>query len=661
MLAGSVAVVTAALAVAPVTVPSAPATVREPAHGARVVIIAAPDLRWADLQEMPRLQEWARTAAVGELSVRTASGTARCADGEATFNAGERANAPRVQGCTISAAAFRGVRRDARSSTFAADPGAFGEALQAGGLRAAVVGEDARGLVADANGEVTDVADLSSALRSADVVAVVDQQLYSVPSSDRAAADASLDAVLTGQLAQVPRGATVMVAGISDGEHTGMHLHALLIRGPGWQHRALRSPSTREPYVQLRDLAPTLLSELHVPVPADMAGAPAYATTTAAGSAASYADDDRHAVRAQWDGRVLRIVLAYVAVLVLLLFVVGSWWWPPALRLATAVATVAVAAPVGTFLVQVVPWWRWSPWVYGLVLAAFGVAVGGCIALARRRSARLALVLGAAVTAAVLVADQFAGAPLQISAPLGDNPIVAGRFHGMGNTAFALMCTGVVLCAACVAPVLSRRRGLLAAGALCVLAIVVDAAPMLGDDFGGLLSMVPASALLLALLAGVRLTWRRLLAGAVGVAAVVVLVALADYARPREHQTHVGRFVGQVLHGGAGHVLHRKLDASLGSFGSPGFIGLVGVTILIVLVDRRLVTSTLRQVSGLTAGAAALVVLAVLGTFLNDSGIVVGGAVILLATLAVGASGVRPAGAAEDHEDAIALAQGSSP
>ena len=657
MYVGSVAVLTAALAAAPAAIPVAHGQV---APTARVVVIAIPDLRWADVANMPRLQEWARTAAVGELSVTTVSGTPRCADGEMTFNAGQRVNALGGSSCIVSPTDFRATRDAAKRSAFAAEPGALGRALHTAGLRAEVVGDDARALLADEQAQVDEVTSLSIALKTADVVAIVDGELYATQPSVRADNAVSIDSMLAEQLAQVPTDATVMVAGISDGAGTSMHLHALFIRGPGWSHRALRSPSTRAPYVQLRDLAPTVLRQLHVPVPSSMGGEPAYATGKAVASAASYADDDRHAVRARWDGRVLRMVFAYAAAVVLLLFVLARWR-PPALRLATALATVAVAAPVGSFLVQVVPWWRWSPWLYGVVLAAFGALVGVAIAAARKRSARRALVIGPAVTVAILISDQLAGASLQISAPLGDNPIVAARFHGMGNTDFALMCSAMLLCAGCLAPTLLRRRGLLVAAALCVVAIVVDGAPMLGDDFGGLLSMVPASALLLALLAGVRLTWRRLVAGAAAVGAVIVLVALADYARPRAHQTHVGRFVGQVLHGGAWPVIHRKLDASLGSFSTPGFTVLAGVALVVLFVERRRVASALGTISGLPAAAVALVVLAVLGTFLNDSGVVVGGAVIMLATLAVGASGVRPAEAAEDHGQVNPLIHGSSP
>ena len=659
MYAGCLAVLTAALAVvpAPSGAQDAPAQTTRIAH---VVVVAVPDLRWVDVEQMPRLEHWARTAAVGELSVKTPDEPTRCADGAVTFDAGERAAARSVQGCTVSPAVFGAVRAAALKSAYAADPGAFGQALHQAGLRTAAVGDAARALVADESGAVDEVTDLSTALSSAAVVAVVDPQLYAAPSATRVATARSLDATLAGQLSQIPGDATVVVAGTSDGEFSGMHLHALMIRGPGWSHDSLRSPSTRAPYVQLRDLAPTLLQRLRVRIPNEMGGEPAYTTGKAVASAASYADDDRHAGRALWDGRVLRIVFSYIAVLVLLLFV-ASRWWPATTRLATGIASVAVAAPVGTFLLQVLPWWRWSPWLYGVAIAAFGVLVGVAIRLARGRSARLALAIGPAVTATILLVDQLTGARLQISAPFGDNPMIAGRFHGMGNIDFALMCASVLICAACLVPALDRRRGLFAASALCAVAVIVDGAPPLGDDFGGLLSMLPAVALLIAMLAGITLTLRRVLTGVVAVAALAVAVALADYARPASRQTHIGKFVGQVLHGGAGHVLDRKLGSSLGSFDSPGFTGLVVATLVLVLADRRRVMSALRRLSGLTAACIALVVVALLGTFLNDSGIVVGGAVILLAILAIGASGVRPSDAAEDHEDVLALAHGSPP
>jgi hypothetical protein len=639
------AFVAAAMAAAPIAPATAPPA--QVPTAPRVVIVAIPDLRWSDLEVMPRLRAWGSTAAAAELSVKTATGTPRCADGTLTFSAGDRANADReFEGCALSQADFLTQREANKDSKFSAEPGAFGQALADAGVSRVAVGAEATAFLADDSGQVDQVAQVGDGLPSADVVALLDDELYEAPATDRQAAASSLDVILAKQLEGVPPTSTVMVAGTSDGLETRMHLHVLLIRGPGWQHVALRSPSTRAPYVQLRDLAPTVLSMLHVPIPDSMVGRPAYETDVAVKSPASYADADDHAVTARFVGQRVRAVFAYAAILLLGLLVLARR--RPAVRgLAVAIGTVAVGTPVCSFLVQVLPWWRWNTWVYaGLVLAG-GVVIGFGAILARRRSATLALAVGPAVSAVILIADQLTGAHLQLSAPLGDNPIVAGRFHGMGNTDFALMCTSVVICAAVGAAALRRtgrqRLGLAVAAALLAIAIVVDAAPMIGDDYGGILAMGPAALVLLALLAGVRLTWRRLVGIVVAAVALAVGVALIDYARPADDQTHVGRFVGEVLHGGAGKTLHRKFDASLHSFKSVSLTILVVVLVIVVVAARRQVAEMLQRVDGLREAALALVVLAVLGTFLNDSGVVVAGSVILLAVFAAGAGGLVPA------------------
>jgi hypothetical protein len=632
------------LAAAPIAPAATP--VADISAAPRVVVIAVPDLRWTDLEVMPRLREWASTAAAAELSVKTANGTPRCADGSLTFSAGDRANADReFEGCTVSRSEFLLQREMNKSGKFEAEPGAFGQALADAGISRVAVGAEPTALLADDSGRVDRVGRLGDALGSADVVAVMDDELYEVPATDRPSAAHSLDFILAQQLEQIPTTTTVMVAGTSDGLRTRMHLHALLIRGPDWRHVALRSPSTRAPYVQLRDLAPTVLSMLHVSVPDVMVGRPAYESSVSVKSPASYADDDDHAVTARFVGQRVRAVLAYAALLLLALLVLA--WRRPATRgVAIGLGTFAVGAPVCSFLVQVLPWWRWNTWAYGGLVVAGAVVIGLACLLARRRSTTLALAVGPAITAAILIVDQLTGARLQLSAPLGDNPIVAGRFHGMGNTDFALMCTSVLICAALAATALRRadrpRVGFWVAGALCAIAIIVDAAPMIGDDFGGILAMGPAAVLLVLLLAGVRVTWRRIAAIAVAAVVLAVGVALIDYARPADQQTHVGRFVGEVLHGGAGQTIRRKLDASLTSFKSIALSVLVGALIVVVVAARRQVGAMLRRVEGLTEAAIALAVLAVLGTFLNDSGVVVAGTVILLSVFAAGAGAMVP-------------------
>ncbi len=177
-----------------------------------------------------------------------------------------------------------------------------------------------------------------------------------------------------------------------------------------------------------------------------------------------------------------------------------------------------------------------------------------------------ALLVAAAIPLAWLV-DAAAGAPLAFNNPLGMNAVVAGRFYGVSNTAFALVAGALIVVIAGVWAALGggRRTALVVTSLLGGAALLVDGAPQLGADVGGALTLVPTLAFLGAGLAGLRLSWRRWLA----IGAVTVLVvggfAVIDLIRPGG-PTHLGRFARQVADGSAAGVLGRKAYALVGPF-----------------------------------------------------------------------------------------------
>ena len=177
-----------------------------------------------------------------------------------------------------------------------------------------------------------------------------------------------------------------------------------------------------------------------------------------------------------------------------------------------------------------------------------------------------ALLVAAAIPLAWLV-DAAAGAPLAFNNPLGMNAVVAGRFYGVSNTAFALVAGAlvVVIASAWVALGGGRRNALLVTALLGGAALLIDGAPQLGADVGGALTLVPTLAFLAAGLAGLHLSWRRWLA--IGAATVLVVggFAVVDLLRPGE-PTHLGRFARQVADGSAAGVLGRKAYALVGPF-----------------------------------------------------------------------------------------------
>ena len=177
-----------------------------------------------------------------------------------------------------------------------------------------------------------------------------------------------------------------------------------------------------------------------------------------------------------------------------------------------------------------------------------------------------ALLVAAAIPLAWLV-DAAAGAPLAFNNPLGMNAVVAGRFYGVSNTAFALVAGVLVVVIAGIWEVLGggRRNALLVTALLGGAALLIDGAPQLGADVGGALTLVPTLAFLAAGLAGLHLSWRRWLA--IGAATVLVVggFAVVDLLRPGG-PTHLGRFARQVADGSAAGVLGRKAYALVGPF-----------------------------------------------------------------------------------------------
>lgn len=616
-----------------------------------VVLVAVPGLRWSDVEDMPTLRHLVAHSAVGELSVKTSGGVTRCSAGILAVTAGNRTGDPDGD-CPIPAADWASLRHGNGASKYKTVLGLLGTTLRQAGVATITVGPLAAPMLAGEDGALpVQVPAMPAAVREAEkapkgaVIATLDPEMYYLlPDVDRAPAARVADTDLAQTLSAVPAGATVIVAGISDISSGKAHLHMLAITGPGWSHTELRSSAAgRAPYVQLIDIAPTIMTIEGVRVPSVVVGRPMQQSGVRVPPIASFVDDDRHAYDQRTLGQrtFLALGIATMVLIVLTLIPVAGC------RLAARwLARLLAPAPVMVFIGNAFPWWRWGQPVYAAIVASGALVIAlVAAAVAARKGAVYAAVVPLAATLVALVADQLTGAHLQLSAPLGDNPIVAGRFSGVGNLDFAEIATSGLLLAGLVGGLVGGRRGVVAGALIAGTAVVVDGAPPLGDDIGGVFSLVPGAIVLIALLLRLRFTWRRALVVAVTTAVVAIGVALADYSRPATEQSHVGRFVGQVLHGGAGTEVHRKFDAAVSTFGLTVGTFVVAVAIVALLAGHRRVAAALRSDPGLRAGAIAATVTAVLGVCLNDSGIPIAAMAIMVGfTAAYGAFGSRVSG-----------------
>ena len=506
--------------------------------------------------------------------------------------------------------------------------------------------------------------------------------------------DERIDAVL-----RATRGtdATVLVVSLADSGRAA--LQVAVATGPGprgdaYGQNLLTSGTTRQPgVVQTGDVSSTLLTLLDLPVPDAAIGAPMVPTPgPATGSARVQALDDiseeaRQVTRVS-GSYLTRLVLAQAALFVvaaLMLTRVKSPRRVPvrlALRALEVIALALGSAPIASFLVGTVPWWRAQSPVLGFWLVLLGwVAAITTVALVgpwRRATLGPAAVVSG-ITVATLVIDAVIGSPLVIDSPMGAHRLMAARFYGMSNQAFAILAAGALVLATAVAHTLLERgrRGLAVAAVVAIglLVTVVDGAPGLGSDFGGPPGLLLAFAVLATVVAGKQVRWRTLLLVAVVGGVVVMGFAWLDWLRDPADRTHLGRFFATVIDGGLWEVVGRKLAVHLRVLTLWRYLVLaIGGAVVTTLVLRgphgRGRLRGRGPLAGLTDAVplvrtcvVAVTIVLGIGFLINDSGIIVPATGIALAVPCLLAAAARrrlfePDAVADAAEPALPTAEG---
>ena len=538
-------------------------------------------------------------------------------------------------------------------------------------------------------------------------------------STDAERINALDDALRTAQ-EQAPPGTRIIVASLADDEDPGPQM-AVLPAGTtstrGTSDGLVIGTSTHRPgLVQLTDLTPTLTTALtgrsDPAFDGQSLGLPTGGGTSVPPNTAApddsriarLADDALHARASQRTVIPAGALLMGSAVALLVWAAVAlrdprADRRPARRRRAAGAATFLSALPTALLLVNAVPWWRagaregapsaWSQAAAltgATVIAACvtGLAAGTTTLVRRRRHLRSVISSSASeasapplplrpspspvgltsllVTATIPLAwlvDAATGAHLAFNNPLGMNAVVAGRFYGVSNTAFALVAGALVVVIAGTWEHLGRgrRTALVATCLLGGAALVVDGAPQLGADVGGALTLVPTLAFLGAGLAGLRLSWRRWLA--IGGATLLVVggFAVVDLLRPGG-PTHLGRFARQVADGSALGVLGRKAYALVGPFIAKP-MATAGLACALALLAaalwwlRRQVRDwhagtspyawVAPSVRWVTVALRSLGVLTLMSVLVNDSGVTMAGFILAAAAPAFMALLLAPA------------------
>lgn len=418
-----------------------------------------------------------------------------------------------------------------------------------------------------------------------------------------------------------------------------VHLGVAVANGPGFHAGStLVSASTRQDgIVTLPDVAPTILQHLGVDRPGEMLGRAFRSVPGPDDRMASAIDLNEesvfaHALQADIStGFVVAQVILYAIAFLFLTrrkpFEDASersafWLEIGALAVVSFPLISYVQSPIPGHVLGI-------PGFIALLLALDGLVVAGLMRFLNHPLDRLQAVVTATVL--VLIADLVLGTDLQLNAVWGNDPIVAGRFTGLGNIAFTVLGTSSLLTGALLVhrwP--DDRRVLAAVGALFALTVVVDGAPGLGSDVGGVLALVPALGITALLLAGRRPSVRVILLA--GVAALVVLGAFLalDLSRPSDERTHLGRLYESVVDTGGGafwDAIDRKISTNLRVFRSTIWTYLMppalGVMAWLLRRPRGRWGAVAERYPKLRAGLIGGLLLGVLGFAVNDSGIVV--------------------------------------
>jgi hypothetical protein len=534
-----------------------------------------------------------------------------------------------------------------------------------GGHCATAVGPGAALALAEPDGQVSGYRPALPGTAAADrqllascPLTVID--LGSLPATAGAARTAAVqhaDAELGAITAALPAGTTLMVTA-PGAPTTPPHLQVVAVSGPGYRAGVLAAESTRQPgMVVLTDLAPTVLGWRGQTVPADVVGSRITRTGRGAAAPAVASLVGQDTAAQVWTSTHTIFFWTYALVDAFAFIGIGLiWWGPQAARRRRRAAlwriagTFAAAVAAGSFLANLVPWWMWSHpalWLYGLTVAWTALIGAAALAGPWRRDPFGPPGVVAAVTVAVVAVDVMTGSRLQMGTPFGLSVLEAGRFYGIGGEAVGLYAVCGILAAAWAGRAGLRRTGdgrtgdgragdgrgraVLAALAVALFAVVACGWPQFGGKVGGTIAMVPGFILLLMALAQVRITPRRVIVTLGSGLALFIVFALVNYLVPATGHSDIGVFAGNLLHGRAGGLLTRKVTSMLGSLAVNTYSPVVPVVIILIglvllkpgwfrvrVLPRAYAAEPLMAIT-----LAMMWLVAVLGWFADDSGIIV--------------------------------------
>ncbi len=433
----------------------------------------------------------------------------------------------------------------------------------------------------------------------------------------------------------------LVVAPTSPWADPQVHLGVAVARGPGFPPgSSMESASTRQAgFVTLPDIAPTVLDFYGIERPPSMLGRPFVAIDGRPEMLGYLADLDEESVFAhsvQTKISTAFVIVQLIVYVLALLFLAKRQVPAPRERQEAAVtwlrriAFCIVAFPFATYLATPIPARNLGLAWFVVALIAIDIVVVAIVSRALRDPLeRLLAITGATVLLFILDLAFFKA--LQLNAVWGNDPIVAGRFTGLGNIAFAILGSSSLMTGALLVHRFPGRRWVFGLVAILFgVTVVVDGAPQLGSDVGGVLALVPALGVTFLLLLGQAPSLKLVALTLLGALVALGLFLAVDLSRPPESRTHLARLVEDVQGRGIDaftEALGRKIRTNMRVFRSTIWTYLVppalGVIAWLLLRPKGRWHDMATSYPKLRAGLIGGLILATLGFAVNDSGIVV--------------------------------------
>jgi hypothetical protein len=440
------------------------------------------------------------------------------------------------------------------------------------------------------------------------VLSVVDLGTVDGSGAARRTAARTADARLARLVAARPPRSLLMLAGVSDTD-ADARLHVAVANGPGYAGGLLTSASTGRPgYVQLIDLAPTMLSALGRSVPDKLfPGTPAITAGRRAPLDAEVrrlVDADRE-VRAQESVSSGFFTILMICELLLFLAAIpllrrarrpagpvtpapNPPWFERGVEVLLVAASLAVPAAL---LAGAVPWWR-AP-APGLVFAATTLAVvaaATAVTVWTRGARRVLGPLGgvAALGAVVVAVDVLTGSRLQLNSVVGYSAVAGGQYAGLAAVGLGVFAAGVLVAAGCLAQHVHRQWRPVVVAVLGGVAVILTGSPYLGADAAGAVALTAGVCVAAAMSTGGWLTFPRVAWSLMAGLAVTTAFALLDMHRPAGQRGTVGRFLGHLGDGTGRLVIHPiEADNAVVMATSPFTLLVIGVGALLFFALLR--------------------------------------------------------------------------